>query len=356
MTERQMSAKTESLVQKVWYGSSIISRVLAPVSMLYAAVIFVRRQLYAKGIFRICEMAVPVIVVGNITVGGTGKTPVTLWLARKLAAKGMSPGIVTRGYRGSVGASPVHVTNETGVDIVGDEAILLARRSGCPVVVHPDRVAAVDKLIQLGVNIVISDDGLQHYRLARSVEIAVIDGERGFGNGRLLPSGPLREPIARLESVNEVLIQGTAAGDAVKTLPDLSQPPRYFQLRPLSLNRLDEAETRQIEDFSARRMHAIAGIGNPERFFAMLETFGIEVLRHPLADHANITQKDLTFSDQAEVVMTEKDAVKCIGLNTSNCWYVPAELTIGIADEEALMQTIENKALIDTGPFGDEKP
>lgn len=343
MTERQHNSSAVSLTEKIWYGRSVISWLLVPFSVLYAAVISVRRMLYMTGIIRSRKFSVPVVVVGNITSGGTGKTPVTLWLARELARNNLSPGIVMRGYRGKVGASPIQVASDSHTDIVGDEALLLARRSGCPVVVHPDRAAAAEKLISLGVDIVIADDGLQHYHLARDVELAVVDGARRFGNGRLLPSGPLRESMARLVSVDEVLVHGKPADVEETFSAQLAQQPRYFQLSPLHISRLDESDVRPLEAFSGKTLHAVAGIGNPERFFSMLESFGIDVVRHPLADHARIAQSDLMFSDQAEIVMTEKDAVKCGGLKTANCWYVPVELVIDDADKEALMRTIELK-------------
>ena len=233
-----MSQSSLNWVEKIWYGKSPLYLLLLPLSWIYAFVIMLRRYLYSIRILKIRVMSVPVIIVGNITVGGTGKTPMTIWLAQQLQEEGYAPGIITRGYRGNVGSSPVVATRDSDVAIVGDEAVVLARRCTCPVLVHPDRVAAATKAVELGVNIVISDDGLQHYRLGRDFEIAVIDGARGFGNGHLLPAGPLREPETRLASVEEILIQVETLQDAQFLARSTDPEPRFFALSASAISRL----------------------------------------------------------------------------------------------------------------------
>jgi tetraacyldisaccharide 4'-kinase len=338
-----MSQNKSSWVGKIWYGRSLIFWLLLPLSWIYAFLIYLRRQLYKSGLLRVHVVSVPVIVVGNITVGGTGKTPLTIWLAEQLKSRGYSPGIVTRGYRGTVGSNPVEATADSEPQVVGDEAILLAKRSECPVVVHPNRVAAAELIAELGANVVIADDGLQHYRLARDFEIVVIDGERGFGNGRLLPAGPMREPETRLGSVEEILVQRDPNNTDNIFARESDPQPRYFELQATALSRLDGSDIRRLEDCRGKTVHAIAGIGNPERFFRSLESFGIEVIRHPLDDHAVITQAQLQYDDKLDLVMTEKDAVKCRSLETSHCWYVRADVAMDAADRDALLHAVLGK-------------
>lgn len=326
-----MRRANDSWVDKIWYGHSRKVWLLVPLSRLYQLILACRNFCYRSGVFQAHSVDVPVIVVGNITVGGTGKTPLTIWLAKTLKDRGMAPGIISRGYRGKVGATPVVATPDSDPAVVGDEAILLATDSACPVVVHPDRVAAARKAIETGADVIIADDGLQHYRLARDFEIAVIDGHRGFGNGRLLPAGPLREKPARLDTVDKVVVQRRAPDEEVLRRSS-DRRPVYFDLKPTSIRRLDGTETGDIADFAGRAVHAVAGIGNPERFFRLLESFGMIVQRHPLADHANIGPEDITFDDNNDVIMTGKDAVKCRFPAAGRCWRV--EVDVAFEGEE----------------------
>ena len=335
-----MNATHDSRVDRIWYGESPIYWLLLPLSMLFAALIGFRRFVYRHGILRASCVGVPVIVVGNITAGGTGKTPVTIWLARALSKSGRSPGIVSRGYRGNVGARPVCVRPDSDPAIVGDEAILLASKCGCPVVVHPDRVAAAKMAVELGAGIVIADDGLQHYRLKRDFEIAVVDANRGFGNGSMLPAGPLREPISRLKSVDRILIHRHADDEHELFRRAHDTPPLNFRLRVEGVSRLDRSESRQLVDFAGSTVQAVAGIAHPERFFRMLESNGINVVRHPLPDHADITPDDLVFTDDLEILMTEKDAVKCQWIDTSKCWFVAVGIEFDGADADVLLDQV----------------
>lgn len=335
-----MAGRGESWINRVWYGGSVWFLLLVPLSWLYAAITGLRRHLYKTGLWRIHSAGVPVIVIGNITTGGTGKTPLTVWLVRALKERGFSPGIVSRGYRGDVGSIPVEATAKSDPAVVGDEPVLLAKRCDCPIFVHPDRVAAARMLRQKGVNVIIADDGLQHYRLARDVEIAVVDGERLWGNERLLPAGPLREPLSRLHGVSHVFVQGVNKASSVPGLTD-GMSVTEFSLRPMEVGRLDGAESMSLNDFRGKRVHAVAAIGNPDRFFDSLEEFGMDVVRHPFPDHATLTEVDLSFEDQGDVLMTEKDAVKCNWPGNENFWYVPVEAVISSSKETSIMNQIE---------------
>jgi tetraacyldisaccharide 4'-kinase len=252
-----------------------------------------------------------VIIVGNLTVGGSGKTPLVIWLARFLKQQGRRPGIVTRGYGGAAAEWPQTVTPESDPDAVGDEPVLLAREAGCPVVADPDRARAARRLAQtLGCDIVVSDDGLQHYRLARDLEIAVIDGTRRFGNGRCLPAGPLREPRSRLSAV-----------DARVTLGQPQAGEWGMALVTRSFHRLEAPETTAgTERFRDRPVHAVAGIGHPARFFDHLRGLGLDVVEHPFPDHHRYRAEELQFRDGGEILMTQKDAVKCERLAGVSGW------------------------------------
>jgi tetraacyldisaccharide 4'-kinase len=339
-----MSHSSENLVQNIWYGESSLYWILLPLTWIYTAVVVCRKYLYTVGIISAQTMPVPVIIVGNITVGGTGKTPLAIWLVTQLKGKGFKPGIISRGYRGKVGSIPVKASADSDPNIVGDEAVLMAKRGDCPVVVHPDRVAAARAIIELGVDVIVADDGLQHFRLARDFEIVVIDGTRGFGNGHLLPAGPLREPTSRLHTVDEVLVQ-QYGDDYAKFLRRAADwHPSKFDLQASSISSLDESKVMEIGMFAGQTVHAVAGIGNPERFFRLLESHDIEVIRHPLPDHADIVQSDLEFDDDLAVIMTEKDAVKCLSLlDTINCWYVPVNIHFRDSAGEALLKSLLKK-------------
>lgn len=331
-----MHKSRQSWIERSWYERSAVIWLLLPLSALFSLAVRLRRWCYSTGIRRVRSAGVPVIVVGNISVGGTGKTPVTIWLVRMLQRQGRRPGIISRGYRGKVGPRPVAATEDSEAEIVGDEAIMLARQCECPVIVHPDRVAAARKAVEMGADILVSDDGLQHYRLGRDVEIAVVDDDRGFGNGRLLPAGPLREPVSRLGEVDIVLThRHTRPGPDEAVLRRASDPRAFdFWLKSAAVVRLDNSEARHLDDFAGQTVHAVAGIGNPERFFRMLESYHIKVYRHPMSDHAEIGPADVSFDDDLDILMTEKDAVKCRWLDARNRWYVPVDVDLdGHADE-----------------------
>jgi len=271
-----------------------------------------RRLLYLLRIFKSVHPGIPVIVVGNLTVGGSGKTPLAIWIAELLKRHGWSPGIVSRGYGAQI-TEPRAATVASNAAEVGDEPIVLSRRSGCPVWVGADRVrvAALLRAAHQDVNVLILDDGLQHYAMRRDLEIAVVDA-RGFGNGFLLPAGPLREPGSRLRSVDAVVSHASAVQGYAMTL------------QGEEVHRMTDARERQpLKAFAGQRVHAVAGIGDPNRFFLHLGKAGIKVLPHPFPDHHPFMPKDLEFGDALPVLLTEKDAVKLRSAAQPNWWVLP---------------------------------
>lgn len=317
---------------RVWYGDSAWQRALAPLAWLFGFAVRRRRELYRAGFLRRARAPVPVVVVGNLTVGGTGKTPVTLWLAENLKARGLKPGVASRGYGGRVGPVPLHVTDASDPATVGDEPLLLARRAICPVVVHPDRAAAAGLLAAMGCDVVVLDDGLQHYRLHRDFEIAVVDGARGFGNGRLLPAGPLREPVERLESVDRVLLKHPGAGrPAALDRPGLPVTP--FRLAVRGVESVHGGRRMDIAEWAGRKVHAVACIGDPDSFFRLLEEHGLRVVPHPFPDHARLSAADLAFDDERPVLMTEKDAVRSAHVAPPRSWFVAVDVEIAEGED-----------------------
>ena len=332
----------------VWYGDGAGKALLLPLTGLFRTLVALRRGLYGRGILHSHRLPVPVVVVGNLSVGGTGKTPLVLWLGRTLRHLGLRAGIVSRGYGGKAKSWPQIVDADSDPVLVGDEPVLLAARSGCPVVVGPDRVAAAKCLLTHGVDLVISDDGLQHYRLRRDVEIVVVDGSRGLGNRACLPAGPLREPAARLETIDYLVINGE--GPLPDFCAELRVPVLQMRLAAGRVVRLVGGASKALADFSGRTVHAVAGIGNPDRFFALLGAAGIEYIPHPHPDHAVLTASDVAFDDGHPVLMTEKDAVKCSSFATEACWAVPVEVKFVQGQIDGMLSRI--KAIVVEGRAG----
>ncbi len=325
----------QSWLNRVWYRRRPPPW-LVPASGLYAAVSALRRAAYRRGWLAVQRVGCPVLVVGNLSVGGTGKTPLVIWLADRLAAAGRRPGIMTRGYRGSAGAARL-VGAEDSAALVGDEPVVLARRTGLPVAIGRARVEAARLLIGAGCDVLVSDDGLQHYALSRDVEIVVIDGERRFGNGWLLPAGPLRESPRRLGRVDAIVLNG-----GVPSAGELA-----MRLEPGMVIGLRGGAPVPLADFAGRTVHAVAGIANPQRFFRLLRAAGLEVIEHPFDDHADFRAADIRFADRNPVLMTEKDAVKCAGFADDRHAFVPVEACFGAADGAVLMQRVMRR--IDEG-------
>ena len=314
-----------------WYRITPLHLLLLPLSLLFYLVATLRRLFFRYGIFQRVKIPTPVIIIGNISVGGTGKTPLTLWLAEQLLANGWHPGIISRGFGGS-GNKPQQVFYNSDPASVGDEPVLMAQRKLCPVWVGRDRPAVALALLiaHPECDVILSDDGLQHYRLQRDVEVVVIDGIRRFGNGFLLPAGPLRELPSRMREADAVVING---GEA---------KPEEFPMHLDGIhfyNFLNPNITATADEFKDQCVHAIAGIGHPERFFQHLRNMGLSIHAHPYPDHYRYGEEDLTYDGANALLMTEKDAVKCIGLGDERCWVLRVEAHL----DTALIQLILKK-------------
>ncbi|HAZ4814982.1 tetraacyldisaccharide 4'-kinase [Enterobacter cloacae] len=320
------------MIARIWSGESPLWLLLLPLSWLYGLVSGIIRLLYRLGLKRAWRAPVPVVVVGNLTAGGNGKTPVVIWLVEQLQKRGIRPGVVSRGYGGKAAHYPLLLTPDTTTAEAGDEPVLIYQRTGAPVAVSPVRSDAVQALLaEHDVQIIITDDGLQHYALARDKEIVVIDGVRRFGNGWWLPAGPMRERASRLKFVDAVIVNGGVA-----------QPGEIpMQLQPGMAINLLTGERQAVSRLPA--LVAMAGIGHPPRFFATLEQCGARLeKRVPLADHQALVAEQvdaLTTSGQT-LIMTEKDAVKCRAFAKENWWYLPVDAELSGEQPEHLLQEL----------------
>ena len=326
-------------LERVWYRPEPPPALLRPLSRAYGAVathLAESRKQQAQ------RLPVPVIVVGNVAVGGTGKTPSVLWLVQALKRLGHRPGILSRGYGGR-GPFPFMVAPGADPALCGDEPALMAERGGVPLAVAPDRLAAGRLLLQRHpqTDVLVCDDGLQHYRLARDLELCIVDGARGYGNGWLLPAGPLREPPERARQAGLILVNGGAA-------PAFGDTAVGFRLVTASAVNLRSAERRALQDFQGAAVHAVAGIGNPARYFESLRGQGLQLREHAFADHHAYTAADLDFGDDAPLLMTEKDAVKCRAFARPQWWAVPAELAFEGDGEARLLARLQG--LLGQGP------
>lgn len=327
-----MSRAIRLAVPGLWRRRTAATLLLLPLSWIYRTVVWARRMCYAHGPCRVVRFDKPVVVVGGITVGGSGKTPLVAHVARLLIEHGIRPGIVSRGYGGRARNGSLRVTAATPAEECGDEPALLARRLDVPVVVDVDRARGVGELIsRLGCQVVISDDGLQHYRMGRQVEIAVIGGEDGLGNGLCLPAGPLREPRARLAEVDLVVCSGGT-----------SVPGAYgMRYRVDELRRLGGAGTLAPSALRGRRVHAVAGTGHPDGFFATLADLGLEIEPHPFPDHHRYRSEDFAAMADGPIVMTGKDAVKCAGLPLADAWYTVLSVDLDEGFDRKLIELLE---------------
>lgn len=298
-----MRVRLSRLLDSVWYGRSPLWIALWPLSLIYAAAYRIARGGRLPPRRAAVEGTAPVVVIGNITVGGTGKTPLIIWLVRALRERGLSVGVISRGYGGTKAGTPHLVESGDAAADFGDEPVLMAQRLACPVAVCRDRARALELLTaRYAPDLVLADDGLQNMRLPRAVEIAVIDGTRGLGNERCLPAGPLREPATRLASVDAVVING----------PGWHYPGAIrATVRLVELYRLGDGARCDIAQLRGRTAHAVAAIGNPERFFELLRASGLNIVDHPLPDHAAIEPGRLRLGRDEQIIITEKDAVKC---------------------------------------------
>lgn len=326
-------AKAASRITSAWQTRGLLAWALLPLALIFGLLAVLRRSLFRLGLKRVERLPVAVLVVGNITVGGAGKTPLTLFLAQEFRRLGRHPAIVSRGYGGSAAATgwigPVASSDDAAR--VGDEPLLLARRAGCPVWIGRDRVAAGRALLQAHpeTDLILTDDGLQHYRLGRDLEIVVMD-QRGVGNGWLMPAGPLREPVSRIRRAHALVINGATLPPGVAGLA----PTFAMTLAGSLFRRLDDpSQTCAASAFAGQPLHALAGIGHPQRFFDHLAALGIVAVHHPFPDHHHYCAADLDFGPGAVILMTEKDAVKCAALAPPDSWVlqVDAQLTPDLA-------------------------
>lgn len=306
-------------IERYWYQISPAHLILLPISWLFWVLSALRRTLYRLHLLESHKMPVPVVVIGNISAGGTGKTPLTLAIAQQLADAGLHPVIISRGYGGTAQQHPV--AQQDSAELVGDEPLLMARRKICPVWVGRDRAAVANAALRAvpQCDVLLCDDGLQHYRLQRDFEIAVIDGARRFGNGLLLPAGPLREPVSRLESVDAVVVNGSGA-----------KTGQYDMLLSgdLFYNLLDPARSASAEELRHLRLHALAGIGHPQRFFDRLSSMGLTFTAHAYPDHHPYSSADLAFDACDALLLTEKDAVKCAPYADERYWVLRVDALI----------------------------
>jgi len=325
-------------LEAAWYKRSVWLVLLRPLERLFSFLVKRRRKQYQDGEKTVWTAPVPVIIVGNISVGGTGKSPLVIWLIDWLRQLGYKPGVVSRGYKAQPPCRPFFVTASSSVAEVGDEPLMIVRRTAVPMVIDPDRVAATKLLLEhTDCDLVISDDGLQHYALGRTIEIAVVDGKRGFGNGRCLPEGPLREPVSRLDEVDLVVFNGEPKSSLVTH--NIHKKCSAMQIRVTGLQSLSPNSDRDTEGRfieigkwqSERTVHAVAGIGNPQRFYTSLSEAGFTLQQHSFPDHHQFKVDELQFDDGLALIMTEKDAVKCDHMQLNNAWYlqVSAELEQG---------------------------
>ena len=321
-------------LQNHWYRITPLHLILFPISLIFRVLVALRRELYRNGILTSHQLLLPVIVVGNISVGGTGKTPLTLALAQQLVKRGWHPLIISRGYK-SASQQSQQVDSSATVQQVGDEPLLMAQRNVCPVWVGADRIATAQTALQSypQCDVVLCDDGLQHYRLQRNVEIAVVDGVRGFGNGWLLPAGPLREPVSRLQTVDAVVVNG---GETSTDQYAMRLSGKVFH------NLLDPGKTVTAGHFQTLNNHAVAGIGHPQRYFQHLQTLGIPFTPHAFPDHHPYRITDLSFTDCDAILLTEKDAVKCTAFADERFWVLRVEAQIDSTLLDHILRKIES--------------
>lgn len=326
-------------LQQGWRRPRLLNYLLVPISWCYILLVKLRHGCYRAGMFKSSALPRPVIVVGNISIGGSGKSPLVMALVNHLKEKGFKPGVISRGYGAKSAFFPRAVDQTTCAEIVGDEPQLIFERCDVPVVVGPDRVRNGYCLIDDGnCNVLISDDGYQHFALKRTLDIVVVDGQYGFGNGWCLPAGPLREPISALKRAAIVVVNGTLTTELRRRIPaDCAVYCMAMALQE-AYNLMDNRR-RALSEFSNNSVHAVAGIGNPLRFFSQLEKSGIDIMPKVFPDHHEFTEDDLLFTDNQEVLMTEKDGIKCRTLSVAkNIWVVPAKLRV----DEAFYRQVES--------------
>lgn len=321
-------------LNEVWYKDHFVGTWLMPFSFVFTDVAKFRRWMYKKGYKPVEKLSVPVIIVGNITLGGTGKTPLVIYLAQQLKQQGFKPGVISRGYGGQSETWPQQVTAESDAQQIGDEPLLIAQQAGCPVAVGPVRADSARLLLENeACDVIISDDGLQHYALHRDIEIVVIDGVRRFGNNFCLPSGPLREPQERIQEVDFVICNGG----------EPEENEILMQLEGAYAINMQTQERKPLVEFKELSCQAMAGIGNPQRFFDLLKQYGLECQTDSFPDHYAYTEKDIRYQGVQAVLMTEKDAVKCLSFASEQHWFVPVQAKLDSSFIENLISLLRTK-------------
>jgi len=321
-------------LNEVWYKDHFVGTWLMPFSFIFTDVAKFRRWMYKKGFKPVEKLPVPVIIVGNITLGGTGKTPLVIYIAQQLKDAGFKPGVISRGYGGQSETWPLKVTADSDALQVGDEPLLIAQQAGCPVAVGPVRADSAKLLLESeACDVIISDDGLQHYALSRDIEIVVIDGVRRFGNNFCLPSGPLREPQERIREVDFIICNGGEAEEG--EIP--------MQLEGASAINLRTQERKPLIEFKGLSCHAMAGIGNPQRFFDLLKQYDLDCQTDSFPDHYVYTEKDIHYKGADAIFMTEKDAVKCLAFASEQHWFVPVQAKLENQFSENLIALLRAK-------------
>jgi tetraacyldisaccharide 4'-kinase len=336
-----------SFLERAWHKKARWLILLWPVSALFQALTIIRRAAQQSK-KRPVDLTAPLIVIGNISLGGTGKTPLLIALSQELQKQGFKPGIVSRGYGGHAPGYPFAVNSDSDVSQSGDEAFLIAEKTGCPVYVDPDRSAALHALLfREDVDVVLSDDGLQHYKLYRDLEIVVVDGQRLFSNGFCIPAGPLRESMYRLNEVQHIVVNGEPA----REIPQLARASR-MQLEPRTLVNLVSGEKRPFAGApfnTGNKLQAVSALGNPERFYALLERLPYQLETFTFPDHHNFTAADFkkhSIDEYQPVVMTEKDAVKCRQFAKNNFWYLSVEVNLESQFVERLIEDIRQVSIL----------
>lgn len=322
------------MIEKIWAGKSLLYWLLLPFSLLYGAVMQIRLLCYRSGLFSSWKAPVPVIIVGNLTAGGNGKTPLVIWLVEQLTEKGLRVGVISRGYGGKAASYPLLLNANTTTELAGDEPVLIYQRTGVPVAVGPNRRLSIEALLAANsLDAIVTDDGLQHYALQRDLEFVVVDGVRRFGNGWWLPAGPMRERASRLQSVDAVIVNGGKA----------QSNEIAMQLVPAQAVNLVTGERIDVTQLS--HLVAMAGIGFPPRFFKTLASLGVKAeMTHAFSDHQNFTLEQLTTltTGNQTLIMTEKDAVKCRKFAQPNWWYLPVNAVISPNESQILLAKIDD--------------
>ena len=330
---RSFKQSAEAWLTRQWYAAEAPWAGLLPLELAFRSAVALRRLAYRNGLKASTRLPVPVIVVGNLSVGGVGKTPLVVWIVQTLLEQGYRPGVISRGFGGTGSTEPLAVTGTSDPDRVGDESVLIALRCGVPVYVHRDRVRAGKALLAAhDCDVIVSDDGLQHYGLARDLEIAVVDGERGFGNRHLLPAGPLREPVRRLDEV-DLVVQRSRGGDDEIVMSIRGK---------VAVNLLNPQVVKPLAEFRREKLVAVAGIGYPQRFFDLLTEEQLDFEQRPFPDHHRFCPNDLRH-DRGAVIMTEKDAVKCRVFASLEHWYVPVSAELSGSFRETFLTLLQVK-------------